>query len=94
MICDITICLFHLYQNKKEKEIQNKIKKREKKNRIKPSPLFTTLTMKLLLFKVNYGQELRIGFEIRKKKKHIKVEKFVKKVKETYEKAKIVLKKS
>ena len=94
MICDITICLFHLYQNKKEKEIQNKIKKREKKNRIKLSPLFTTLTMKLLLFKVNYGQELRIGFEIRKKKKHIKVEKFVKKVKEIYEKAKIVLKKS
>ena len=94
MICDIIICLFHLYQNKKEKEIQNKIKKREKKNRIKPSPLFTTLTMKLLLFKVNYGQELRIGFEIRKKKKHIKVEKFVKKVKEIYEKAKIVLKKS
>jgi len=50
--------------------------------------------MKLLPFKVNYEQELRIGFEIRKKKKHIKVEKFVKKVKETYEKAKIVLKKS
>jgi len=28
--------------------------------------------------KVNYGRELRIGFEIRKKGKNVKVEKFVK----------------
>jgi len=50
--------------------------------------------MKLSPFKVNYGQELRIGFEIRKKRKYMKVEKFVKKIKEIHEKAKIVLKKS
>ena len=52
------------------------------------------IVMKLSPFKVNYGQELRIGFEIRKKRKYMKVEKFVKKIKEIYEKAKIVLKKS
>jgi len=51
-------------------------------------------TMKLSLFKVNYGQELRIGFGIRKKRKHMKVEEFVKKMKEKYEKAKVVVKKS
>ena len=34
---------------KKEKETQNKIKKREKENRIKPSPSFTILTF-LLFF--------------------------------------------
>ena len=42
------------------------------------------------LFKVKYGRELRMGFEIRKKGKH---EKFVKKMKEIHEKAKIALKK-
>ena len=43
-LCDITFCLLYLYPNKeKEKETQNKIKE-HKKNRIKPSPLFTTLT--------------------------------------------------
>ena len=52
------------------------------------------IVMKLSPFKVNYGQELRIGFEIRKKRKYMKVEKFVKKIKEIHEKAKIVLKKS
>ena len=50
--------------------------------------------MKLSLFKVNYGQELRIYFEIRKKKKHMKVEEFVKKMKETHKEAKVMLKKS
>ena len=49
--------------------------------------------MKLLLFKVNYKKELRMGFEIRKKKKHTKVKKFVKKLKKIYKKVKIVLKK-
>jgi len=44
--CDITFCLLHLYSNKeKEKETPNKITEREKENRIKPSPLFTTLTI-------------------------------------------------
>ena len=45
------------------------------------------------LFKVNYKRELRIGFEIRKKKKYIKVEEFVKEMKKTYKEAKTALKK-
>jgi len=49
------------------------------------------LTTKLLLFKVDYGKEPRIGFKIRKKK-HVKVEEFVKKMKEIHEKVKAVLK--
>ena len=32
----------------------------------------------LSLFKVNYRRELRISFDIRKKGKHVKAEKFVK----------------
>jgi len=47
----------------------------------------------LSLFKVNYGKEPRIGFEIRKKK-YVKAEEFVKKIKEMYEEAKAVLRKS
>ena len=35
-----------------------------------------------------------MGFEIRKKGKHVKVEKFVKKMKKIHEKVKVVLKKS
>ena len=50
--------------------------------------------MKLLSFKVNYEKELRMGFEIRKKRKYIKAEEFVKEMKEMYEKVKAVLKKS
>ena len=42
--------------------------------------------MNLLLFKVDYEQELRIGSKIRKK------EKFVKEMKKMYEKAKVMLK--
>ena len=45
------------------------------------------------LFKVNYGRELRMGFEIRKKEKYIKAEEFVRKVKDIYEKVKVALKK-
>ena len=52
------------------------------------------IVIKALPFKVNYGQELRISFEIRKKGKHVKAEEFVKKMKKIYEKAKAVLKKS
>ena len=50
--------------------------------------------MKPSLFKVNYGWELRMGFGIRKKGKHVKAEKFVKKMKKIHEKVKVVLKKS
>ena len=46
---------------------------------------------KLLLFKVNYGKKLRMDFKIRKKK-HVKVEEFVKEMKEIHEKVKAVLK--
>jgi len=49
--------------------------------------------MKSSLFKINYGQELRIGFEIGKKKKHVKAKEFVKEIKKIYEKMKAVLKK-
>ena len=42
----ITFCLLCLCSNKeKEKETQNKEKIKEKENRIKQSPLFTTLTL-------------------------------------------------
>ena len=48
----------------------------------------------LLLFKVNYGQELRVGFEIRKKGKYVKTEEFVKEMKGMHEETKAALKKS
>ena len=48
--------------------------------------------MNLLLFKVDYGQELRIGSKIRKKEKYIEAEKFVKEMKKMYEEAKVMLK--
>ena len=50
--------------------------------------------MKLSPFKFNYRKEPRIGFEIRKKEKHVKVEKFVKEIKSIHKKAKATLKKS
>ena len=50
------------------------------------------IVTKLSPFKVNYRKKLRINFEIRKKK-HVKVEKFVKEMKEIYKKAKVTLKK-
>ena len=46
------------------------------------------------LFKTNYEKELRIDFEIRKIRKYAKTEEFVKKMKEIYEKMKVILKKS
>ena len=49
---------------------------------------------KSLLFKVNYGWELRMNFEIRKKGNNTKVKEFVKDIKKTYKKAKAVLRKS
>ena len=50
--------------------------------------------MKLLPFKVNYEREPRIGFNIRKKKKYVKAEEFVREIKDRYKKAKAVLIKS
>ena len=51
-------------------------------------------TTKSSPFKVNYKRELRIGFEIRKKGKHVKVKEFVKEMKKMHKEAKVVLKKS
>jgi len=51
------------------------------------------IVTKLSSFKINFEQELRIGFEIKKKGKHVKIEKFVKEMKKIYEEAKAVLKK-
>ena len=45
-------------------------------------------------FQVNYGRELRIGFDIRKKGKNEKAEEFVKEMKERHEEARAVLVKS
>ena len=50
------------------------------------------ITMNLLLFKVDYEQELKIGSKIRKKEKYIEAEKFVKEMKKMYEEAKVMLK--
>ena len=45
-------------------------------------------------FQVNYGRELRMGFDIRKKGKNEKVEEFVKEMKERHEEARVALVKS
>ena len=45
---------------------------------------------KMLPFKANYGQDFRIGFKVRKKEKYKGTEKFVTKMKEIQEKAKVV----
>ena len=42
-------------------------------------------------FKVNYGRELRMGFNIRKKRKNIKVEEFTREMKNRHEKVKSAL---
>jgi len=47
----------------------------------------------MLSFKANYRQDSRMGFEGRKKGKYAGVEKFVEKMKEIQEEAKVVLKK-
>ena len=44
-------------------------------------------------FKINYKIKLKMGFKIRKKRKHMKAEKFVKEMKEIYKKTKAVFKK-
>jgi len=46
---------------------------------------------KLLPFKVNYRREPRMGFDIRKKRKHVKAEEFVKEIKDRHKEVKTVL---
>ena len=50
--------------------------------------------MRVLLFKTNSGQDLCMGFEIRKRRKFEKVEEFAKRIKEVYKEAEAVLRKS
>jgi len=45
-------------------------------------------------FKANYGQDPRMGFEGRKKGKYVRAEKFVEKIKEIQEEAKVALRKA
>jgi len=51
------------------------------------------IATKSSLFKVNYGREPRVGFDIRKKEKHVKAEKFAKEMKNRHE-VKVALVKS
>ena len=46
------------------------------------------------LFQVNYGRELRIGFDIRKKGKNEKAEEFAREMKEKHKEARVALTKS
>jgi len=54
----------------------------------------TYLSTRILPFKANYGQNPRIGFEGRKKRKYKRAEKFVEKIKEIQEETKAVLSKA
>ena len=49
------------------------------------------MSTKILLFKTNYRQDPRIEFEVRKKRKYKRAEKFVTKIKEIQKEAKAVL---
>jgi len=49
---------------------------------------------KILLFKANYGQDPRMGFEVRKKEKYKGAEKFAMRIKEIQEEAKVALEKA
>ena len=49
------------------------------------------IAIKTSPFQVNYGRELRIGFNIRTKEKNEKVEEFVKEMKERHEEARAAL---
>jgi len=46
---------------------------------------------KMSLFQVNYGREPRMGFDIRKKGKNVKVEEFAREMKERHEEARAAL---
>jgi len=50
--------------------------------------------IKSLLFKVNYRREPRMGFDIRRKEKNVKAEKFMKEMKDKHKEAKATLVKS
>jgi len=50
--------------------------------------------IKILPFKANYGQDSRMGFEGRRKRKYKVVGEFVEKIKKIQEKAKAVLEKA
>ena len=49
------------------------------------------IATKMLPFQVNYGKELRMGFDIRKKRKNKKTEEFVKEMKKRHEEARVAL---
>jgi len=49
---------------------------------------------KTLLFKTDYGQDPRMGFEVKRKGKYKGIEKFVIKIRKVQEKAKAVLEKA
>jgi len=49
------------------------------------------IVIKSSLFKVNYGREPRIDFDIRKKGKYVKTEEFVKEMKDRHKEAKMAL---
>ena len=49
------------------------------------------MATKSLLFQVNYGRELRMGFDIRKKGKNEKAEEFAREMKESHEEVRVVL---
>ena len=46
---------------------------------------------KMLPFQVNYGRELRMGFDIRKKRKNKKAEEFAREMKKRHEETKAAL---
>jgi len=48
-------------------------------------------SMRMLLFKTNYKQDPRMGFEGRKKRKYVEAEKFIKKMQEIQKEAKAAL---
>ncbi len=49
------------------------------------------IATKMSPFQVNYGKELRMGFDIRKKRKNKKTEEFVKEMKKRHEEARVAL---
>ena len=49
------------------------------------------MATKISPFKANYGQDPRMGFERRKKKKYKAAEKFIERIKKIQEEAKVVL---
>jgi len=49
---------------------------------------------KVLLFRANNGQDLHMGFKMRKKKKFEKAEEFATRIKEVHKEAEVALKKS